>query len=398
MVSNRTGEVPMAAPAGEDGIAPRLRARAVGALSEVDRAAWNRCVGSDFPYLRHEFLQGLEEHGCVAETVGWLPRHLLVETAAGLVAAVPLYLKFNSFGEFVFDHGWAEAYREAGLDYYPKLVAAAPFTPATGPRMLLAPGADGDRVLPYCIDAVIGLARDWRLSSCHWLFATDRPLLDSPRLLLRKGYQFHWHNAGWGDFDDYLGALSSRRRKQLRRERREVAAAGVRCRRIPGNEATDADWRFFHGCYRDTFRRHGNYPALTLEFFRQLGKTMGQQVLLVLAERAGTPLAAAWFLVGSETLYGRYWGAAEEVPGLHFEACYYQGLDFCLERGLRRFEPGAQGEHKISRGFLPAATWSAHWIADGRFRGPISAFLAREERGVCRYMEELNGLSPFRRE
>jgi predicted N-acyltransferase len=373
-----------------------LTARAVASLSEVEADAWNRCVGADFPYLRHEFLGGLEEHGCLGETVGWLPHHLVVERGGELRAAVPLYLKFNSFGEFVFDHGWAHAYQEAGLEYYPKLVAAAPFTPATGPRLLLAPGCDDAELAGFCIDAVIEQAQELGLSSCHWLFPTDGTLLQSPRLMLRKGYQFHWHNRGWSDFESYLEAMSSRRRKQIRKERRTVAEAGLACRRVMGDQASDADLRFFFRCYRDTFLRHGNYPALTFEFFRHLGRSMGESVMLVIAERAGSPVASALFLVGSKTLYGRYWGALEDRPGLHFEACYYQGLDFCLERGLQRFEPGAQGEHKISRGFLPCATWSAHWIADARFRPLIAAFLAREKQGVSHYMEELARHSPFR--
>lgn len=381
-----------------DSVTMPLKARVVERLSEVDAVSWNRCVGADFPYLRHEFLLGLEQHGCLGETVGWLPRYVLVERGSELRAAVPLYLKFNSFGEFVFDQGWAHAYREAGLEYYPKLVAAPPFTPATGPRLLLGPHDDAAELAEFCIGSVIDLAQDLGVSSCHWLFATDPHLLESPRLMLRKGYQFHWRNHGWSDFEDYLAAFSSRRRKQLRKERRVVVEAGIGCRRVMGHQASEADWRCFFHCYRDTFLRHGNYPALTYEFFRHLSRNLGESVMLVIAEREGDPVAAAFFLVGSETLYGRYWGALDDVPGLHFEACYYQGLDFCLERGLLRFEPGAQGEHKISRGFLPTATWSAHWIGDARFRALIAAFLAREKQGVSRYMEELAQHSPFRAE
>ncbi|NJD06587.1 MAG: N-acetyltransferase [Methylococcaceae bacterium] len=373
-----------------------MTCRVVEQLAAVDAAEWNRCVGDDVPYLRHEFLRGLEDHGCLGDTVGWLPRHLLMEQGGELKAAVPLYLKFNSFGEFVFDQAWAHAYQQAGLEYYPKLVAAAPFTPATGPRLLLAPGGDPVALADSCIGAVIELAQELRLSSCHWLFPSDAALLQSPRLLLRKGYQFHWRNQGWRDFEDYLAAFCSRRRKQLRKERRTVAESDVVCRRVMGTEATEADWRFVFRCYRDTFLRHGNYPALTLGFFRHLGRTMGESVMLVVAERRREPVAAAFFLVGSKTLYGRYWGALEDIPGLHFETCYYQGLDFCLERGLEKFEPGAQGEHKISRGFLPSVTWSAHWIADARFRPLIAAFLAREKQGVSAYMEQLMSHSPFR--
>ena len=373
-----------------------LQARTIRRIDEVDAAAWNALTGGRYPHLRHEFLHAMEEFGCLGEAVGWLPCHLIFEDAGRLAAAMPMYLKFNSFGEFVFDGSWANAHERAGLDYYPKLVIASPFTPATGPRILIAPDYDNAASAADCIETALAYARAMGVSSCHWLFPTDQALLNSPQLLLRQGYQFHWHNRDYRDFDHYLSCLNSRRRKQIRKERREVREAGVTCRRLHGNDLSDQDWAVFHRLYQATFERHGNYPALTKAFFEALGRTMGENILVILAERHAQIVAASFFLIGNETLYGRYWGCFEEISSLHFEACYYLGLEYCIEHRLKRFEPGAQGEHKISRGFLPTATWSMHWIADPRFRRAIGDFLARERPMVRQYMEELNGHSPFR--
>ncbi len=373
------------------------KVRVIRRIADVQATAWNALTDGRYPYLRHEFLSALEQHGCLGHSVGWLPHHLLLEDAdKRLIAASPLYIKLNSFGEFVFDGSWANAYQQAGLEYYPKLAVAAPFTPATGPRLLIAPEARSDDLYAQLIDATVDVGQALGVSSVHWLFAEDRALLESQHLLKRSGYQFHWHNHDYQSFDDFLADLSSKRRKQIRKERRDVAAAGVTLERIPGDQVDARLWKTFYSLYRSTFAKHGNYPALTLGFFQEIATTMGEQVLLVIASRRMRPVAGAFFLAGPDTLYGRYWGSFEEVPALHFEACYYQGLDYCIENGLQRFEPGAQGEHKISRGFLPTWTYSMHWIADLRFRSAIARFLAEEFREVQSSMIELNEHSPFK--
>lgn len=380
-------------------IQPSLRPRILdGGLATIDGAAWNRLVTGGHPCLRHEFLLAMETQGCLGERVGWQPQHLLIEAPSGeLLAALPQYLKCNSFGEFVFDWSWAEAHERAGIAYYPKRVVATPFTPATGPRLLLAPEAGGDGGLAGAvIDLAIASAREAGVSSLHWLFATDPSLAASPLLMRRAGCQFHWENRGYGSFDDFLGQLTAKRRKEILRERRQVRDAGVELVRLTGAEVSPAEWRTFHALYRSTFDKHGNYPALTYAFFRELATTMGEQVRLVMARRGGEFIAAAYFLAGVDCLYGRYWGATEEIPGLHFEACYYQGIEYCIAQGLRRFEPGAQGEHKISRGFLPARTWSYHWIAHPGFRVPIGQFLDREARLMDDYIERQMARSPYR--
>ena len=375
-----------------------MKARIIPRLSQVQASDWSALTGGAYPYLRHEFLSALEEQGCLGRDIGWVPHHLLIEDAAGnLAAACPMYLKLNSFGEFVFDWAWADAYQRAGLDYYPKLVIAAPFTPATGPRLLIAPEHRTGAMAEAVVDAAIAAAREAGVSSLHWLFSADDALLESPRLLGRLGYQFHWENQGYDSFAEFLARLTAKRRKEILRERRQVREAGVNLVRLRGDEMPQELWRAFHELYCATFAKHGNYPALTEGFFRETARTMGEQVMLVLAERKGGLIGAAYFLVGADCLYGRYWGCWEEIPGLHFEACYYQGIEFCIERGLGRFEPGAQGEHKISRGFPPTATWSAHWIADPGFKQPIARFLAREEAAVREYMETLMARSPFKK-
>lgn len=366
-------------------------------LDEIDPAAWNGLGVSGFPFMRHEFLTALEQRRCLGRSVGWFPCHLIGEDEERqLIAGAPMYLKANSFGEFVFDWSWARAHEQRGLDYYPKLVIASPFTPATGPRVLVTPDADRRAVAGSLIDATLRSARELGVSSAHWLFGTDLELGDSPHLMVRKGCQFHWENAGYRDFDEFLARLTAKRRKEIRRERRLVEGAGLQIERVPGDRVDDEDWAFFHHLYRATFARHGNYPALSLEFFRELGRRIGDQVMLTIARRAGDGVAAALFLVGADTLYGRYWGARDDVPALHFELCYYQGIEYCIERNLQRFEPGAQGEHKVSRGFDPRPTWSYHWIADEALREGIARFLRQETVEVDRYMASLQAHSPYR--
>jgi uncharacterized protein len=368
-------------------------------IAEIPAAEWNRLVDPDAPFLRHEFLVAMERHGCVGEALGWIPRHLALRDPQGrLEAAAPCYVKLNSYGELVFDWAWADAYRRHGLAYYPKLVVASPYTPATGPRILVTPGPEGQRQARALIEGAVGVCERLGASSLHWLFTTEREtaLLEDLGHLRRLGCQFHWTNAGYASFEDLLGTFTAEKRKKVRRERRRVEESGIRLRRVSGDQLTESEWVRFHRLYRDTFERHGGVPTLTLPFFEEIGATMGPQLLLVLAYHGQEMVAAAFNLVGARSLFGRHWGCIKDFHSLHFEACYYQGLDHCINAGLARFEPGAQGEHKVSRGFLPTPTWSAHWIADPRFRRAIGRFLDQETKGMVNYLEEMHGHSPYR--
>jgi predicted N-acyltransferase len=369
------------------------------AIDDVPAREWNRLVDPDAPFLSHEFLAALEHHGCVGEELGWLPRHLVLRNDDGLmVAAAPCYLKLNSYGEFVFDWAWADAYRRSGLAYYPKLVVASPYTPATAPRILTG---DAPRRAQYARD-LIRATGEWAeclpVSSLHWLFTSsdETRWLEDAGFLRRMGCQFHWENPGYGSFAELLEMFSAVKRKKVKRERRRVREAGIRFRLLRGGEVSDAQWALFHALYRGTFDKRGGIPTLSLGFFREIARTMGDNLLLVLAYHGGDPVAAAFNLVGSRSLYGRHWGCFEEFHSLHFETCYYQGLDFCIANGLKRFEPGAQGEYKISRGFLPTATWSAHWIADNRFRTAIGRFLEQERQGMKDYVSQMSEHSPYK--
>lgn len=375
-----------------------MQLRIIDTLDAVPAADWNRLAGDGNPFLTHEFLSALEHHQCVGEKYGWLPRHLTVYDDDLLVGAVPLYLKDNSYGELVFDWAWADAYQRAGLRYYPKAVVAVPYTPATGPRLLLHPATDAEQVGRLLIDAALELSHELSLSSLHWLFtdARDTARLQARGFLLRKGVQFHWQNHGYRDFDDFLERFTAQKRKKLKRERRRVEEQGIELRVVHGHEASDGDWEAAHRFYASTFDRKSGIATLSLGFFREIGHTMGEQVVLIFAYDEGLPVACAINLRGREALYGRHWGCNAEYHSLHFEACYYQGIDYCIRHGLQLFEPGAQGEHKISRGFLPTTTWSAHWIADGRFRTAIADFLHREDRAMIDYTDELREHSPYR--
>jgi uncharacterized protein len=368
-------------------------------IDEIPAADWNALAGDDLPHLRHEFLAAMEHHGSVGERFGWLPRHLVLRDEQDHpVAAAPCWLKYNSYGEFVFDWAWADAYQRAGQRYYPKLVVASPYTPATGLRILTGEAADRPARAAALIQGSLQLAERLGVSGLHWLFTseTETGWLKAQGLMPRLGCQFHWQNRGYGSFDDFLGEFSAEKRKKVKRERRRVTDAGIRLRRVPGHNVTEAEWRIFHRLYEDTFDKRGGLPTLSLGFFQEIGRTMGEQVLLVLGEHAGRIVAAAFCLVGADSLYGRHWGCFQDYHSLHFEACYYQGLEHCIEQGLARFEPGAQGEHKVARGFLPTRTWSAHWIADERFRQPIGAFLSHEIDAVEDYITEMMTHSPYR--
>lgn len=377
-----------------------MRTEVLHGIDSVSAADWNRVSGTDHPFLRHEFLAALERHGCVGEQYGWLPRHIVARDDGGrLCGVVPLYLKDNSYGEFVFDWAWADAYHRAGLPYYPKLVAAIPYTPVTGARLLVAPDADHGTVSGALLEAALTLTEASGASSLHWLFtdAHDTALLTGRGLLRRTGCHFHWHNAGYRSFDDFLERLSSRKRKKIRRERRYVEEAGIRMQIVHGDAVTPEQWQAMHRFYRTTFEKKSGIPTLSLAFFEEISRTMGDQVVLVFALRDGRPVAGAIMLRGATALYGRHWGALEEYHSLHFETCYYQGIEYAIRHGLALFEPGAQGEHKISRGFLPTYTWSAHWIRDERFRAAIARYLDQEHELVADYHDELQRTSPFRR-
>jgi predicted N-acyltransferase len=366
-------------------------------LDEIPGTAWNALLPGDDPFVDHAFLAGLEQHGCIGPRTGWRPHHLGLYDHGQLIAAAPLYLKDNSHGEFVFDWNWASAYAQHHLDYYPKLLCAVPYSPVTGPRLLVGRTADADRLRGALIAAIRAEAERLGLSSAHLNFATgeDAAAFVGNDWLPRFDWQFHWRNDGWRDFDSFLAALNHKKRKNIRQERRRVVEAGVHCEIRHGDELDDAEWRALHDFYLATFDDKGNYPALSLGFFRHLGTSMPRRVLAVLCRRGGHLIAGALLLRAATTLYGRYWGCREHVEGLHFEACYYQGIEYCLREGLARFEPGAQGEHKIARGFLPTRTHSFHWIADTRFREAIAETLAREKQMLNRYRAEVLEHSPY---
>lgn len=374
---------------------PKTSIRIVEHLAQLPPAQWDALAGN-YPFLRHAFLDALECTGCVGEDTGWSPCHVTAWDGNLLVGAMPLYAKTHSYGEYVFDWSWADAYQRHGLHYYPKLLCAIPFTPATGPRLL---GAN-EAVRRSLLDAAFDLAARKKASSLHILLppADQAAELERRGLMIRSSVQFHWTNPGLRDFEDFLSTMNHEKRKKIRQERRKVREAGIVFERLSGREAADEDWDFFTRCYNRTYRLHHSTPYLTREFFRRLAQAMPDNVLLVLARRDGERVASALNVLGDDILYGRYWGAMEFHSGLHFETCYYQALEFCIERGMRAFEGGAQGEHKLARGLLPVRTLSAHWLAHPQFAQAIENYLARETSGIGQYLDELNEHSPFKRE
>jgi predicted N-acyltransferase len=376
-----------------------MRTAVISNIREISADDWNRVSGTGHPFLRHEFLAALEANDCVGEAYGWWPQHLAVYDDADTLAGVaPLYLKNNSYGEFVFDWAWADAYQRAGIPYYPKLVSAIPYTPVTGSRLLVRPDCDHAGVTGALVTSSLSLAVEKQASSLHWLFTdeADTSLLCDAGFMRRTSCHFHWHNDNYTSFDDFLSRLSSRKRKKIRRERRYVSEAGVSMHMVHGSDASEEQWQLMHDFYCSTFNRKSGTPTLSLGFFLEISQTMGDQVVLVFADHGGKPVAGAIMLRGEDALYGRHWGCREEFHSLHFEACYYQGIDYCIEHGLQLFEPGAQGEHKISRGFLPSYTWSAHWIANEQFREAISRYLQQEHEMMVDYHDDLMQTSPFR--
>lgn len=375
----------------------------VDSLEKISAIDWNALAGDANPFLRHEFLSALETTGCVCPETGWLPQHLAVNEdgplRGRLLGAAPMYLKNHSYGEYVFDWAWANAYAQAGERYYPKLVVCVPFTPAAGPRLLVASGADPAAIKNELVQGATRHMRECGASSLHWLFVTedDAHLLETAGHLLRTGFQFHWSNPGYRDFDDFLSGFTAEKRKKIKRERRHVLEAGIVMEVQTGASIDSAHWDIFHEFYVSTIRAHGAHAYLTREFFHRLGETMRQQVVLVLARKGHEYIAGALNLRGADTLYGRYWGCRNEFHSLHFETCYYTAIEYCIAQNLRRFEAGAQGGHKLARGFTPIVTRSAHRLMHPQFSRAVADYLARERIDVDLYVNELNEHVPFKK-
>ena len=363
----------------------------------MEPSTWNDLVRSQpeaNPFLSYAFLHALHESGSASKKSGWQPQYLTIWQGDNLVAALPLYAKFHSYGEYVFDWAWADAYRRNGLEYYPKLLSAIPFTPVTGGR-LLAIDAPARAAL---ISALKEVQEKNDLSSTHILYPPEQEAkqLEDAGFMLRKGVQFHWKNQGFENFEQFLSTLEQKKRKNIRAERRKVHEAGIKLRQLHGLQASEADWRFFKRCYDNTYSAHYSTPYLNLDFFLRISQTMPENILLVIAEREGNPIASSLLIHDQNALYGRYWGALEHHACLHFEAAYYQPLEFCIANKIAAFEGGAQGEHKMARGFLPQQTWSAHWLAHPGFADAVERFLDEEGKGIENYVDELNERNPFK--
>ena len=369
--------------------------RVARAVADVPREAWNACAGAANPFVGWDFLTALERSGSVGEGTGWQPLPLLLEDAGGaLLGAAPAYGKSHSQGEYVFDHGWADAWERAGGRYYPKIQVAVPFSPVPGPRLLLRDPADA----PALVTGIAALVDQNGLSSAHATFVEEAqlPAFEAAGWLIRQDNQFHWFNRGYGDFADFLADLSSEKRKNIRKERAR-AVEGLEVVHLTGAAITEAHWDIFWTFYQDTGARKWGRPYLTRSFFSLLGETMGDRTLLILALRDGRPIAGALNLIGADTLYGRYWGCTQDVPGLHFELCYYQAIDAAIARGLSRVEAGAQGGHKLARGYAPQPTWSAHYLPDPGFAHAVADFLEAEREGVERDRRWLSARTPFKK-
>ncbi len=375
-----------------------LRLNQHNSILELDALSWNQLAG-DSPFLRHEFLAALEKTGCVDGKTAWQSRHLTVTDHANkLLGALPLYIKHNSLGEYVFDWSWADFYGTTGLPYYPKLVSAVPFTPTTGRRFLVAPELEFSSVVPILLSGARELAGELSASSLHVLFPTEHEssYLNSKDMMTRKGYQFHWHNQGYSHFDDFLGCFTSAKRKKVRRERKRIAEADIQFEHMHGNQLSTDDWETVFSFYARTFYRRGRAPYLNHAFFIEIAQTMPENLLIILARYGRHPIAAAICFRNQHTLYGRYWGCLADFHSLHFECCYYQGINYCIEEKIQKFEPGTQGEHKISRGFMPTATWSNHWLTNQKFSGAVADFLHRERMYIDTYIEETANRTPYR--
>ena len=359
---------------------------------------WDRLVRDNNPFLKHAFLAALERHRCVDTQYGWQPNHLVLYQDERVVGCSPLYIKENSYGEFVFDHIWADAYRRSGRHYYPKLISAVPYTPATGERLLIDPAVDRIEAVKSMVESILHWAGENRCSSMHWLFTTPQEGgdLKSLGMMERLDVQFHWRNHGYRDFEDFLARLTAKRRKNIRRERRKVSEQQFRFRVLHGSEVSVSEWRRFAEFYAKTFEDRFSLPTLNAGFFEEIGRTLGDQVILILAYQGETCVAGALLYRSDRVLYGRHWGGIDGYDSLHFETCYYQGIDYAIAHKLECFEPGAQGEHKIWRGFLPTITRSQHWIADASFHAAVRDFLERETPAVRNYRNTLAESSPYR--
>jgi uncharacterized protein len=382
----------------------KMELRVEARIDAIDARAWDACANpapeTHNPFVSHAFLKCLEDAKCVGGRSGWMPQHLLVPDAdGGISACMPAYVKSHSQGEYVFDHGWADAYGRAGGQYYPKLQVAVPFSPVPGPRLLVKPGRDAKRCSQLLAAGAAELCRRLELSSAHVTFCQEAEwdALAEVGYLKRTDQQFHWLNQGYATFDDFLAQLSSRKRKTIRKERAQATAAGLQIVHVQGAAITEAHWDAFYAFYLDTGNRKWGRPYLNRLFFTRLGETMADRCLLVLALRDGKPIAGALNMIGGDCLYGRYWGATEQHPCLHFEVCYYQAIDYAIAHKLARVEAGAQGEHKLARGYLPAATYSAHWIADPGLRRAIARYLEEERRAVAEHREMLAEYGPYKK-
>ena len=377
-----------------------ITVKAVGSIGAIDRSQWNACAGTVNPFVSHEFLSALEESKSATADSGWGPYHIVVEGSEGQVlGAAPMYLKGHSYGEFVFDHAWAHAFEQAGGSYYPKLLIGIPFTPVTGPRLLVPSGPDQTETQQTLVAAAIEIAKQLEVSSLHINFPTTEEWerLGKFGLLLRAGEQFHWVNNDYQTFDDFLGDLTSRKRKTIKKERREAIANDIEIEILSGADLNESHWDAFYEFYLDTGARKWGSPYLNREFFSLANETIADQIALVMAKRDGNYVAGALNFVGSDTIYGRYWGAREHHRFLHFEICYYQAIEFAINRGLKRVEAGAQGPHKLTRGYLPVHTYSAHWVRNQSFRDAIANYLEHERDEIDAEIGYLEGHSPFRK-
>ncbi|GAB6140842.1 GNAT family N-acetyltransferase [Methylosoma difficile] len=375
-----------------------MQIKPLACLHEMDSVAWNTLAGSGYPFLRHEFLSALEQSGCVGGKTGWLPQHITVWEGETLVAVMPMYRKSHSSGEYVFDHAWANFYHQNAVAYYPKWLTAIPFTPCQGPRLACLAGVDAAKINRAVFDFIRAQAEIDGISSWHGLFPLPDQLAQCQNLGLniREGVQFQWFNRGYRDFSDFLDAMTASKRKMIKRERRKVTEQGIEFLMLTGDEASDVQWQVFYQFYALTYLKKSSQPYLNLDFFLRCAARMGEQMRLVLAIKDQRYVGAALSFIGGDTFYGRYWGCYEEYNFLHFEACYYQGLDYCLANGLQRFDSGAQGEHKIARGFEPVTTYSAHWLKEARFAKPIADFLAREKIAIQDYRADAARHLPFK--
>ena len=374
-----------------------LKVALTDSVTEVDAESWDALVGG-MPLLSHAFLSALEESNSVGKGTGWQSCPMLVFDDAELVGGLPLYVKSHSYGEYVFDWAWAEAYEKNGLNYYPKLIAAIPFSPVTSQRLLVASVPNASQIQSFMVEKLEEITRSNQFSGAHVLFPNEdsAKVLSEANWLQRHGVQFQWHNESFQNFEEFLSQLTQEKRKKIRQERKKVVNSGVVCRRVKGPDISEAQLEFFYQCYCNTYREHRSTPYLTREFFKRIALTMPQHILLVMAYKDGAPIASALNFYDQNTLYGRYWGCLEYVPNLHFELCYYQAQEFCIAENIQYFEGGAQGEHKLARGFKPKATCSFHKIAHTQFAQAIEDFVMREAQGIAEYTNELEDRAPFK--